>query len=213
MKTFVLIIIAIISYTLGSVNGSIIVSRRLFHKDVRRYGSGNAGLTNFHRTFGAGGALAVIAIDFFKAVIASLIGGALMGIFGYDMIGKLFAGFCVMLGHSYPVFFGFRGGKGVLSGFGVLFAADWRIACICIIVFIAVVAFTRYVSLGSMLAALCAPLAVWAFDYGGLEGTVMLLCVLLLLFGHRSNIGRLITGTEPKLRIGKTPEEKLKEDF
>ena len=213
MRTFVLIIIAVISYLLGSLNGSIIVSRRLFHKDIRRYGSGNAGLTNFHRTFGLAGFVLVFLIDFFKAFIAAQIGGALMGIFGYAMVGKLFAGFCAMLGHSYPVFFGFRGGKGVLAGIGMLFAADWRIACICMIVFIAVVAFTRYVSLGSILAACCAPLAVWAFNYGGLEGTVTLLCVLLLIVGHRSNIGRLITGTESKLRIGKTPEEKLKENF
>ena len=114
MRTFVLIIIAVISYLLGSLNGSIIVSRRLFHKDIRRYGSGNAGLTNFHRTFGLAGFVLVFLIDFFKAFIAAQIGGALMGIFGYAMVGKLFAGFCAMLGHSYPVFFGFRGGKGVL---------------------------------------------------------------------------------------------------
>ncbi|MGI6029670.1 MAG: glycerol-3-phosphate acyltransferase [Candidatus Heteroscillospira sp.] len=213
MKAFVLIIIAVISYTMGSMNGAIIVSRLEFHRDVRNYGSGNAGLTNFHRTFGVGGMLTVVAIDLGKAIISCLLGGWLMGLFGYPMVGKVFAGFCVMLGHSYPVFFAFRGGKGALTGFGMLLMADWRVAGICFIVFITVIAFTRYVSFGSIVGSACAPLAIWAFGYGGLEGTLTLLCWLLLVFQHRSNIGRLITGTESRLRIGKTVEEKLKEDF
>ena len=113
----------------------------------------------------------VLAIDLGKGIIACLLGGWLMGLFGYPMVGKIFAGFCVMLGHSYPVFFGFRGGKGALTGFAMLIMADWRVAVICLIVFITVIAFTRYVSLGSILGSACAPLAIWAFGYGGLEGT------------------------------------------
>lgn len=213
MKVLVLVIIAVISYTLGSLNGAIITSRLEFHRDVRNYGSGNAGLTNFHRTFGTRSMIMVMAIDLGKGFISCLIGGWLMGLFGYPMVGRIFAGFCVMLGHSYPVFFGFRGGKGALTGFAMLLMADWRVACICLIVFVTIIAFTRYVSLGSILGSACAPLAIWAFGYGGLEGTLTLLCWLLLVFQHRSNIGRLITGTESKLRIGKTAEEKLKEDF
>lgn len=214
MIPVVLIVIAIIAYLLGSLNGAIITSRYVFHKDVRHYGSGNAGLTNFYRTFGFGGIAMVLGIDILKAVIACLIGGWLMGFLGYAMIGKIFAGFCTILGHSYPVFYGFKGGKGALAGFGLLLVVDWRIAFICIAVFIGVIAFTRYVSLGSLLGGACAPLSVWAFGYGGLEGTLMLFCVLLVVFAHRSNIGRLITHTESKLRVGKTPEQKLKEqDF
>lgn len=213
MKVVVLVIIAVVSYLLGSLNGAIITSRLEFQTDIRKYGSGNAGLTNFHRTFGSSGMKMVLAIDVLKAVVATLLGGALMGIFGYPMLGKLFAGFCLMLGHSYPVFFGFKGGKGVLAGFSMLAIADWRIALICLVVFVGIVAFTRYVSLASMLGSACAPLAIWAFDYGGLEGTIALLCVLLVIFGHRANIGRLLTGTEAKLRVGKTAAEKLKEDF
>jgi len=213
MKAFVLIVIAVIAYTLGSLNGAIIVSRLVFRKDIRKYGSGNAGLTNFHRVFGDSALLLVFAIDLGKGMLAALIGGGLMGLLGYPMVGKIFAGFCAILGHSYPVFFGFRGGKGILTAFGMILIADWRIALICISVFIAIVAFTRYVSLGSIVAPLLAPPLIWAFNYGGLEGTVTLLAVLILVFQHRANIGRLITGTESKLRIGKTPEEKLKDDF
>ncbi len=213
MKVLVLILIAVFSYTLGSMNGAIVVSRMKFRRDVRNYGSHNAGLTNFHRTFGLSGAVAVIAIDLGKAFIACLLGGWLMGLLGYPMVGKIFAGFCVMLGHSYPVFFGFRGGKGALTGFGMLLILDTRVALICLTVFIVIIATTRYVSLGSILGSGCAPLAVWAFGYGGLEGTLTLLCWLLLVFQHRSNIGRLITGTEARLRMGKTPAEKVEEKF
>ena len=209
----VLVIIAIISYTLGSMNGAIITSRVLFHQDVRNYGSGNAGLTNFHRTYGTKKLISVFAIDLGKGLISCILGGLLMGIFGYPMVGRIFAGFCVMLGHSFPAFFGFRGGKGVLTGFGMLLAVDFRIAFIAAVVFVSAIAFTRYVSLGSILGCAVAPLGVWAFGHGGLEGVLMLLCALLVVFQHRGNIGRLITGTESKLRLGKTAEEKLKEDF
>lgn len=212
MIPLVLIAIAVVAYTLGSLNGAIISSKYIFRKDIRRYGSGNAGLTNFYRTFGEAGVIIVLAIDILKAVIATLIGGALMGLLGYPMVGKLFAGFCVMLGHNYPVFYGFKGGKGVLTGFSMLLIVDWRIALISIGVFFVVVVFTGYVSLGSLLGAFCAPVCVWAFGYGGLEGTITLLCILLLTFAHRANIGRLITGTESRLRLGKTPEQKLKEE-
>jgi len=213
MIPFVLVIIAIISYILGSFNGAIITSRLQFHQDVRNYGSGNAGLTNFHRRYGKKSVLMVVAIDMGKGILAALIGGWLMGFLGYPVVGKIFAGFCVMLGHSYPVFFGFRGGKGVLTGVSMLFVVDFRIACIALILFGCIVAFTRYVSLGAMVGSATAPVCVWVFEYGGLEGVIMLLCWLLLVFQHRSNIGRLITGTESKLRMGKTAEEKLKEEF
>ena len=213
MKAVVLVLIAIISYALGNLNGAIITSRLIYGQDVRNYGSGNAGLTNFHRKYGAKSALFVIGIDVGKGIVAALIGGGLMGLLGYPMVGKIFAGFCVILGHSFPVLYGFRGGKGVLTGVSMLFVVDWRLAIIALLLFGCIVAFTRYVSLGSIVGSAAAPLGVWAFGHGGLEGVLMLLCWLLLVFQHRGNIGRLVAGTESKLRLGKTPEEKLREDF
>ena len=106
--------IAVFSYLLGGLNGAIIASKYVFHRDVRDYGSGNAGLTNFFRTFGAPGLAIVIGTDVLKTVIAVVAGGLIMGTQGAAATGQVFAGFCVMLGHIYPVFYGFRGGKGVL---------------------------------------------------------------------------------------------------
>ena len=106
--------IAVFSYLLGGLNGAIIASKYVFHRDVRDYGSGNAGLTNFYRTFGAPGLAIVIGTDVLKTVIAVVAGGLIMGTQGAASTGQVFAGFCVMLGHIYPVFYGFRGGKGVL---------------------------------------------------------------------------------------------------
>lgn len=106
--------IAVFSYLLGGLNGAIIASKYVFHRDVRDYGSGNAGLTNFYRTFGAPGLAIVIGTDVLKTVIAVVAGGLIMGTQGAAPTGQVFAGFCVMLGHIYPVFYGFRGGKGVL---------------------------------------------------------------------------------------------------
>ena len=106
--------IAVFSYLLGGLNGAIIASKYVFHRDVRDYGSGNAGLTNFFRTFGAPGLAIVIGTDVLKTVIAVVAGGLIMGTQGAASTGQVFAGFCVMLGHIYPVFYGFRGGKGVL---------------------------------------------------------------------------------------------------
>ena len=108
--------IAVFSYLLGGLNGAIIASKYVFHRDVRDYGSGNAGLTNFFRTFGAPGLAIVIGTDVLKTVIAVVAGGLIMGTQGAASTGQVFAGFCVMLGHIYPVFYGFRGGKGVLCG-------------------------------------------------------------------------------------------------
>ena len=119
--------IAVVSYLLGSLNGAVIASKYVFHRDVREYGSGNAGLTNFYRTFGTPGLLIVLGTDVVKSLIAVLIGGAVMGIVEYPTVGKLFAGFCLMLGHIYPVFYGFRGGKGVVCAAVTLLCVDIRL--------------------------------------------------------------------------------------
>ena len=149
------VLAAVVSaYLLGCVNGSILVSKCLFRDDIRTHGSGNAGLTNFYRTFGIKGVVGVLACDILKAVLAVALGGFLFGHFlGLPMIGKLVATIFVLLGHMYPVTFGFRGGKGVLSGVSALMVIDWRVALIALGVFFVIVLLTRYVSLGSVCAA------------------------------------------------------------
>lgn len=201
MKVLFLVIIAVESYILGGLNGAIIASRLMHRKDIREYGSGNAGLTNYYRTFGWPGTVIVIGVDVLKAVIAVLVGGWLMGTLGYAVVGKLFAGFCLILGHMYPIYYRFRGGKGVLSGVIMATLVDWRVGLGCFLVFLLVVIFTRYVSLGSMLGALACPVLLWIFGYDTLEGVLGLLCALLIVIKHAENIVRLIGGTERKLEF------------
>ena len=205
--------IAVVSYLLGSLNGAVIASKYVFHRDVRDYGSGNAGLTNFYRTFGTPGLLIVLGTDVVKSLIAVLIGGAVMGSVEYPAVGTLVAGCCLMLGQIYPAFYGFRGGKGVVCAAVTLLCVDFRVGVLVLVIFAVVVAFTRYVSLGSICAALVAPLGVWA-ERGGLCGWLCLFCTLLLVIKHRSNIRRLLTKTESKLEFKKDLSNKFEdEDF
>ena len=142
--------IAVFSYLLGGLNGAIIASKYVFHRDVRDYGSGNAGLTNFYRTFGAPGLAIVIGTDVLKTVIAVVAGGLIMGTQGAASTGQVFAGFCVMLGHIYPVFYGFRGGKGVLCAETMLLIVSFPTGLVSLLIFVGIVWATRYVSLGSI---------------------------------------------------------------
>lgn len=199
MKILLLLLSAVIAYLCGGVNGAILASRLLYHQDIRKFGSGNAGLTNFYRTFGATGALLVIAIDILKSILAVLIGGWLMSIVDAKTVGQLFAGFCLILGHMFPVFHQFRGGKGVLCGVIMAAVVDWRVGLGCFSAFLIVVILTRYVSLGSMVGAMFCPVLLWLLGYNALEGTLGLLCALLIVIKHAENILRLIGGTERKL--------------
>lgn len=200
--TIYLIITAILAYLLGGLNGAIIASMTVFRKDVRNFGSGNAGLTNFTRIFGTKGAIIVLLVDILKTIGSVIFGGWLMGLVGYADLGRIFAGFCAMLGHVYPIYYRFKGGKAVMCGGILVWLIDWKIALICWAIFLIIVIFTKYVSLGSILGSSFIPIGLWAFGYGWLEIVLGLLCALLIIFAHRENIGRLIRGTESKLAIG-----------
>ena len=141
------------AYLLGNLNGSVCISA-LMHDDVRSHGSGNAGLTNFIRNYGAGRSFLVIAIDVLKAVFACLLGWFMFEPFGLMLEGATMGGCCVMLGHDFPALQGFRGGKGILSGWFIAFMIDWRVGLMIAVVFFAAYLLTQYVSLGSVLAAI-----------------------------------------------------------
>ena len=180
---------------------------------MRDYGSGNAGLTNFFRTFGAPGLAIVIGTDVLKTVIAVVAGGLIMGTQGAAATGQVFAGFCVMLGHIYPVFYGFRGGKGVLCAETMLLIVSFPTGLVALLIFVGIVWATRYVSLGSICGALIAPIGVLA-ACGKLPALLSLFCVILLVVKHRSNIGRLIRHQESKLSFKKDLSDKFDdEDF
>lgn len=196
-----MVLAAVPGYLLGNLNGAILISKLVLREDVRTHGSGNAGLTNFHRSYGGALTLAVLAIDVIKAVAAALIGGAILDHFlGYVELGRMIGGSFAVIGHMFPVFFQFRGGKGVLSSAALAGVMDWRILLVILAVFLVAVILTRYVSLGSCLGAVAfVPAFVWR--YPGQEEIIVLATVLALLalFMHRKNIQRLLNGTESKL--------------
>lgn len=213
MLTFWLVIIAILGYLFGSVNGAIIASNFLFRQDVRDYGSHNAGLTNFHRTYGTTGMAIVFGIDMFKGAIPVLLAKFIMGFYDAANVGAVFAILCVVLGHMYPIFHQMRGGKGILTAWGSMLFFDWRLFLIVIIIFIIAVALTRYVSLGSVLAAGFFPLGVLLARHGSLCFIISLVAASFVIFKHRGNIARLLNHTESKLEFKKDISDKFDETF
>ena len=185
------IIIALIAYLLGSFCASIPLSKRVYGGDVREKGSGNAGATNMARVYGMKAGLATFAADAVKTVAAMLIGSKLGGV-----SGEALAGAACIIGHCFPVYFSFRGGKGVSVGAALgLMTGPWVFAII-MAVFFAVSLSTRKVSLGSMCAAVSLPIAALLTSA---PAPMLYMCVFsaaLVVFMHRGNIGRLLSGTE-----------------
>ena len=202
MQVVYWLVVVVAAYFLGNINGALLISRSLMNDDVRTHGSGNAGLTNFFRTYGGVQSLLVILIDVAKCVLACLIAGWLLAEHG--LFAKMVAGAVCILGHSYPVLENFRGGKGIMSGFAMALATDWRVALIILAVFVITVVLTRFVSLGSVLAA-----AAFAVGYIVLHWSNWPVCIVavvtaaFVIFRHRQNILRLIKGTESKLTFHK----------
>lgn len=197
-------LIAVIAYLLGSINGAIITSKTFFKKDIRDFGSGNAGLTNFFRVFGKNGIVLVLAVDILKTVIPVFFGGWLIGLSGNWTDGSAFAAFFTMLGHAYPIYYGFKGGKTVMAAGTAIWFVDWRIGIIAIGAFLIIVALTKYVSLGSVIGGALYPLSM-LFFFRTVELALIMatLSAALLIYRHRANIMRLINGTESKLKLSK----------
>ena len=195
-------ITVLLGYFLGCLNGSVMVSHFIIKDDVRQHGSGNAGLTNFYRTYGAKYALGVILFDMGKTVIACLLGGFLLKNAMQDWtLGVLIGGLGCELGHMFPVFFGFKGGKGILSGGTLVWLLDWRVALIAWGLFAALWLATKYVSLGSVSAAVSMPIATWFFcGHSALYTALAAVIAALVVWCHRENIRRLARGEERKFR-------------
>ena len=193
---------AAIAYLCGCFNGAVIVSKYILRDDIRTHGSGNAGLTNFYRTFGGPLTLAVILTDALKAVAALLIGGMLLG----GTFGQYWAALFCLLGHMFPCMFHFKGGKGILSGGTIAIMIDWRVAIVVWGGFLLLVILTRYVSLGSLWAGASFPFISWyCYPY---PAVVVLAFVIgaLIVWQHRANIQRLLHGTENKFQLHKKTE-------
>lgn len=197
--------VAVVSYFLGCFNGAVVVSRYILRDDVRAHGSGNAGLTNFHRTFGGPLTVVVILSDVIKAILAMLFAIYLFNLISPALVpvGKYWAGMFCLLGHMYPCMFQFRGGKGILSGGTIAIMLDWRIALVVWGGFLILAVLTRYVSLGSCWTALSFPF-ISAYVYRDTLITIMAVIVgALILWKHRGNISRLLKGTESKFSLHK----------
>ena len=188
-----------VSYLLGNLNGAILLSRLVEKDDVRRHGSGNAGFTNFFRSYGRATSLLVILIDGLKAAAACLIGGALLGQYGLRTEGMLLGGLTVTLGHDFPALLGFHGGKGIVCGFAAALVTDWRIGLILLAIFAAAYFSTKDVSLASCFSSLGFGVCFVLF-YPGRPAVWVPAVVMaaLALFLHRENIDRLLHGKERK---------------
>lgn len=206
------IIIAIVfSYFLGSLNSSIVVVRLWKKVDIREYGSKNAGLTNTLRVFGKGPAFVTLLSDLAKGVIAVLVCRLIAHILGVDnnlLVGYV-AGICAMIGHIFPIYYGFKGGKGVLMAATTLLALDPLTFAIVIPFFAIILYFTRYVSVSSICAAIAYPITTFITQYlrgyhtPYINAAFALVICIIIIFLHRSNIKRLKNGTENRFSFKK----------
>ncbi len=203
-----LILCVLEGYLIGSVNSSIVLSK-LKKNDIRKHGSGNAGATNTLRVMGKAAAAAVIIGDALKAVITFFAAWGIAKAFGLSAemteYCKYLAALFTVLGHNFPVFFGFKGGKGILTSTTIIFLFDWRIGLMVLFVGVALIALTRYVSVGSMSGCVLYPMFVFAFNsgetlfYQKMHLALALILGLLGIWRHRSNIRKLLKGTESRI--------------
>ena len=207
-----IILTAIIAYLLGSISFSVIFTKRIAGFDVRQKGSGNAGSTNVLRTAGKKPAALTLICDILKGVIAVLIAFLIGKIFNFSVSDSAFliqiAGILVVIGHTFPIFFGFKGGKGVATALGVLLITNWQIGLICLVFALVLMAITRIVALGSIAAAILFPVLCFFITNNYLVGDSStritylifgIIMALIVIFNHRSNIQRMASGTENRL--------------
>lgn len=201
MVWYSVLIAGLAAYLLGNLNGAVCISA-LLNDDVRKHGSGNAGMTNFIRNYGSGRAILVFLIDTGKAFVASVAAGMILQPYGLALEGRVLGGVLVMLGHDFPALLGFKGGKGILTGWFIAFAIDWRVGAFIGVVFFVVYFLSFYVSLASILSAVAFSVGFGIFHWGNpavMSGA--LLMSALTLFMHRGNIVRLIKGEEKKVNL------------
>ncbi len=207
------IIIAIIAYLVGSINFSVIISKRMAGFDVREKGSGNAGTTNMLRSVGVKAAIITLLCDILKGVvvilIAILIGNIVDGL--DDALLVQLAGIFVIVGHTFPIFFGFKGGKGIATSLGVLLMINWQIGLICLVFALILMAITRMVSVGSIAAAVLFPVLVVFIGQNYIVPVnnwsyliFSIIIAALVLFNHRENLKRIFTGKENKISFKKS---------
>lgn len=203
MELIYTIAVGVVAYLIGSINSSILISKAVMGEDIRKSGSGNAGATNMLRTMGKKYAIITLVIDILKGVVALLLAKLAISLGAYG-VSMYIAGVAVVVGHNFPVFFGFKGGKGVATSLGVILILDWKIGLITLVIALAIMAISKYVSLGSIMAAVVfIILQTVVMIVSDSFDITRFICVLilggLLIIRHRANIVRLLNGTENKL--------------
>ncbi len=208
------IIVAVIAYLIGSINFSIILSKKMAGFDIREKGSGNAGTTNMLRSVGKKAAVITLICDILKGVVSILIAvlaGKIIKNLDNALLVQL-AGIFVIIGHTFPVFFKFKGGKGIATALGVLLMINWQIGLICLIFALVLMALTKMVSVGSIAAAILFPILVAFIDQNYIVPTsnsnwsyliFSIIVALLVIFNHRANVQRILNGTENRLSFKK----------
>ena len=205
---FSYILVSIIAYLLGSISFSVIISKAMAGFDVREKGSKNAGTTNVLREVGIKAAVITLVCDILKGIIAIVIAIFIGNIAeGIDKVLLIqLAGIFVILGHTFPVFFKFKGGKGVATSLGVLLVTNWQIGLICLVFALVVMAFSQMVSMGSVAAAILFPVLTlfisqnYIIPESGFRYLIYsLIIALIVIFNHRENIKRILDGTENKI--------------
>ena len=200
-EDIMMILAFLAAYLIGSINSAIIVSKIMLHDDIRKYGSGNAGATNALRTLGKKGAIPVVIGDLLKAVIAILFAKIICS---DSSLAVYIAGIGVVLGHNFPIYFGFRGGKGILVSLVAILFADPKIGLIAAVSAILIMAITKYVSLGSISGAVIFLVLGLTFRFGDVYFCIFAAIIsLLAIIRHKTNIQRLLNGTESKLFVKK----------
>lgn len=194
------ILCAVLGYLLGSFSASILISKYIFRRDVRKSGSGNAGAANTARVFGIGAGLLTLLGDFLKCLIAMLLTRALAG-----EIGMCVGGMTCMLGHCFPLYFRFRGGKAVATGAAVALLIDWRVLVIALAVYLLAAVLFRFASLASLCAAAAIPVVSLSLSVSTPKLVLAVFTFVLVAVMHRGNIARLLAGTEPKFSFGTRP--------
>lgn len=205
------IIVGIVAYLIGSVSFSVIISKKMAGFDVREKGSGNAGTTNVLRSVGKKAAILTLICDVLKGVLAVLVAYIAGNIVKEGVDRALLiqiAGLLVVVGHTFPIFFGFKGGKGIATALGVLLITNWNIGLICLVFALVLMALTKMVSLGSISAAILFPVLILLMPHTAylVDGNYVIYSILmavLVVFNHRANVKRLLNGTENKLDFKK----------
>ena len=206
------IVVAILAYAIGSINFSVLISRKMAGFDVREKGSGNAGTTNVLRAVGIKAALLTLLCDILKGIVAVLIEKKKkkMAQTADKALLIQIAGILVVVGHTFPIFFGFRGGKGIATALGVLLITNWKIGLICLVFAVVIIAITRMVSVGSMSAAVLFPILTLFIGDNFIIAQVgikyfiySLILAAFVIFNHRENIKRIMNGTENKISFKK----------